>query len=175
MAPTMDFLVLLILPDFLLDINSLEYEEEPAGEQDEPQGQGEDPALPGHDDPAPAAEAVLPREHFPPSPRPPPLLSAAPGRGGRRRRFDLLILAAVHAGVRLCPGSDLRGICPAPPTPASQRRRHPAKQPFDRGGPHVNKPFRKLDYLSVPPHAWFREDSAAVSIQRSGKPKNHRC
>lgn len=116
------------------DMNSLEYEEEPAGEQDEPQGEGEDPALPGHDDPTVAAEAILPWENFPPSPRPPRLLSAVPGRGGRRRRgscprFDLVILAAVHAGVRVCPGSDLQSICPASQNPASQRpRRHPGKK-----------------------------------------------
>lgn len=110
--------------------NSLACEEEAAGEQDEPQGQGEDPAVPGRDDAAVAAEAVLPREDFPPSPRPPRLLSAAMRWDVRRRlgsfpRVDLLILAAVHAGVRVCPGSDLRSICPASHTPASWR--HPAE------------------------------------------------
>lgn len=99
--------------------------------------------MPGRDDATVAAEAVLPRENFPPSPRPPRLLSAAMRRDGRRRRascprVDLLILAAVHAGVRVCPGSDRRSIGPASQTPAS--RRHPAEK--RRLSFFLNKPSR---------------------------------
>lgn len=142
----------------LFSVNSLEHEEEPAGEQDQPQGEGEDPAPPGHDDPAVAAEAVPPRENFPPPPRPPRLLSAAPGRAGRRRRgscprFDLLTPAAVHAGVRLRPGSDLRGICPA-----SRRRRLAAPPPpppreriFLQRVATCKSPFQKRQQLRLVP------------------------
>lgn len=69
------------------------------------------------------------------------------------------------------------GACAQHPTPPrhSAAVAIPRKNLLTEGGPHVNKPFQKRGYLSVPPLAWFREDSAAVSIQRSRKPKNHRC
>lgn len=83
-----------------VSLNLLESKEKATSDNNKAQCQRKDAALPGQDDMSVAEKPVLPREHFPFSPRSLRFLFGVVlcrrGRHRERPRIDLLVLAVLH-------------------------------------------------------------------------------